>query len=302
MGTRYHPGERAVQERAELADQAAFSDGAIRAEIPDVAVAFLAERTSLAAGAVDGDGDPWCTLLGGPPGFLRVTGPRTLEVDALPGAGDPLDGTLGRAPARIGLLAIDPATRRRMRINGVAHPRPGGLRVTTDQVYSNCPKYIQKRVPHPVPADRRSAPATGARLTPEQRDLVGSADTFFIATAAPGGDADASHRGGAPGFVRVHSPTRLSWPDYVGNAMFNTLGNLWERPRAGLLFPDWETGSVLQLTGAARIRWDGTDRTVEFEVERTVSTPGAGLLSPGTPLYSKFNPPVTPASPNGALR
>ncbi|MFL1440154.1 pyridoxamine 5'-phosphate oxidase family protein [Nocardiopsis protaetiae] len=300
MVTRYHPGERAVQERAGLSEQAAFSDGAIRAEIPDVAAAFLAERTSLVVGAVDGGGDPWCTLLGGPPGFVRVLGPRTLEVDALPGAGDPLDGLLGRAPVRVGMLAIEPQTRRRMRINGVAHPRSGGLRVTTDQVYANCPKYIQKRVPQPPPAGSRGTPTTGDRLSAEQQRLVEGADTFFVATADPGGATDASHRGGAPGFVRVHSPTRLEWPDYVGNAMFNTLGNLWARPQAGLLFPDWETGGVLHLTGAARIRWDGTDRSVEFEVERSVSVPGGGLLAPGAPLYSKFNPPVVPASQSGA--
>ena len=299
MAPRRHPGERAVRERAGLSGRAALSDDAIRAEIPEVAAAFLAERTWLVLGAVDAHGDPWCTLLRGPAGFLRATGPRTLDAAALPGAGDPLDA---HAAARVGLLAIDPVTRRRMRVNGVARPRPGGLRVTTDQVYANCPKYIQKRHPRPVPPGRRGAPVCGARLSAEQRSLVGGADTFFIATSGPDGDADASHRGGAPGFVRVHSPTRLSWPDYAGNAVFNTLGNLWSRPRAGLLFPDWETGAVLMLTGSARVGWEGTSRTVVFDVGRTVSVPGAGLLAPGEPGYSRFNPPAAPASPEGAPR
>ena len=59
-----------------------------------------------------------------------------------------------------------------------------------------------------------------------QRAWVAAADTFFIASAAPGGGADASHRGGNPGFVRVRDAATLEWPDYSGNTMFNTLGNI----------------------------------------------------------------------------
>jgi hypothetical protein len=51
-------------------------------------------------------------------------------------------------------------------------------------------------------------------------------------------------------------PHRLAFPDYSGNRMFQTLGNLAVNPRAGLLFVDWETGSTLQLTGRAQIIWD----------------------------------------------
>ncbi|MDE3720432.1 pyridoxamine 5'-phosphate oxidase family protein [Nocardiopsis sp. N85] len=296
MGSPYHHGERAVQERAGLADQALFSEGARRREIPEVAADFLAERTWLVVGALDASEDPWCSLLTGPSGFLDAPGPRTLDVASRPAADDPLADALGRDGTRVGALAIDPATRRRMRINGVSRPHGNGLRVTTDQVYANCPKYIQKRDPAPAGSGPPVASRAGTRLTGDQRDLVRRADTFFVATADATGDADANHRGGAPGFVRVHSSTVLSWPDYVGNAMFNTLGNLWVRPRAGLLFPDWGTGAVLRLSGAARIVWDGdpegTGRTIEFTVERVVATDAAGLLAPDPPDPSRFNPPV----------
>ncbi|MCH8978716.1 MAG: pyridoxamine 5'-phosphate oxidase family protein, partial [Armatimonadetes bacterium] len=67
---------------------------------------------------------------------------------------------------------------------------------------------------------------------------------------------DASHRGGDRGFVRVDSETRLMFPDYAGNNHFNTIGNLILDPRAGLLFMDFATGSLLQLTGRATIDWD----------------------------------------------
>ncbi|MFD3685707.1 pyridoxamine 5'-phosphate oxidase family protein [Nocardiopsis sp. NPDC058631] len=310
----YHRGEREVQARAALSDRAAFSEGAVGDAIPDVAAEFLATQPLLVVGAADDRGDLWCSPVTGPPGFLRAREPRTLDVGATPHTGDPLAGVLGRAapPVPVGALAIEPATRRRMRINGTASPRGGGLRIATEQVYANCPKYIQKREVLPAspwragPRDGGGAgdPARSQRLTGGQQDLLRRADTFFVATASDTGDTDASHRGGAPGFVRVHSPTLLSWPDYVGNAMFMTLGNLALNPRAGLLVPDWETGGLLWLTGRARVLWgeETGERTVEFAVEGVVDAVSGGLLSPGVPQYSKFNPPVGPAAVTGGVR
>jgi predicted pyridoxine 5'-phosphate oxidase superfamily flavin-nucleotide-binding protein len=154
----------------------------------------------------------------------------------------------------IGILAIDLATRRRMRVNGDAVMRGDTIVVTTGEVYSNCPQHITPRTFSP------SAISSGSM------DLIVKADTFFLATSHPTRGADASHRGGPPGFVRVHSPTRLSWPDYPGNNMFNSLGNLIANPHCGLLLIDFETGATLQLRGQAEVRGD-EEREVVFEVE-----------------------------------
>lgn len=293
----YHRGELAVQERAALSRQAGHTARAIRASVPDVAADFLVARTFLVVGAADGDGRTWCSLLAGPPGFLQVPDEATLDVAALPHRGDPLAERLRQGPAPVGALALDPARRRRMRLNGTVRPHGTGLRMATEDVYANCPKYIQKRTP--VPTERtRPEPVRGDALTPDQQALVRRADTFFVATRSDTGRADASHRGGGPGFLRVHSPTVLSWPDYVGNAMFNTLGNLWVEPRAGLLVPDWETGGTLQLTGRARVLWHedspARERSVEFTVDGVVAATDGGLLAPEPPEYSRANPPVAP--------
>lgn len=127
----------------------------------------------------------------------------------------------------------------------------------------------------------------GEALTPGQVRAVRRADTFFIATTAEADGVDASHRGGLPGFVEVLSPVELAWPDYAGNAMFLTLGNLTVDPRAGLLFPDWESGAVLQLTGRARTEFgaDGSRRT-RFRVESVVESVHPGRLLWSTPEYS----------------
>ena len=112
-------------------------------------------------------------------------------------------------------------------------------------------------------------------LDARTRALVAGADTFFIATWHPGGGADASHRGGRPGFVRVLDDRTLEFPDYPGNNMFNTLGNLVGHPRAGLLFVDFERGDLLQLTGRAKIRWEPATAVRRGRSRRSARLPAA---------------------------
>ncbi|MEV7115775.1 pyridoxamine 5'-phosphate oxidase family protein [Streptomyces anulatus] len=306
----YHHGEIAVQERAGLASEAGHSQGAIGSAVPEVAVAFLAEQPHVVLGGTDERGRIWATQLTGEPGFLAVPEPGTLTIGALPPPEDPLAAVLagagtgpGQEPVRIGMIGIEPATRRRMRMNGRAVRDGDGLRVQLDQVIANCPKYIQKRDRRPAAdgeaqATRRAV--DGTELSPEQQRTLRAADTFFVATASDRGDADASHRGGNPGFVQVLSPRLLRWPDYVGNAMFLTLGNLELNPAAGLFVPGWEAGTSLHLTGSARTVWDedevaghpGAQRLVEFEIAAVREVAAASPLRWSAPAYSRFNPPT----------
>lgn len=313
----YHRGEIAVQDRAGVARQAGSAGRTIRDSIPDVASAFLAAQPMLVLGGTDGAGRVWATQLTGEPGFLTTPDPRTLHVGALPLPEDPLAGVLtgkegGDSPALIGAIAIEPATRRRMRINGRSVREGQGLRIGLDQVIANCPKYLQTRDHHLLPApgphagtgaertDTGRTVTDSAALSPAQQQALRSADTFFVATASDRGDADASHRGGNPGFVEVLSPTRLRWPDYLGNSMFLTLGNLELNPAAGILLPGWDTGSSLHLTGTARTVWDaeevarvpGAQRLVEFEIGGVREITAASPLRWSAPGYSRFNPPV----------
>lgn len=276
--TPYHPGERTVQARADRTGRADHAGRSIRRTVPTVAARFLTERRMLVVGAADRDGRVWATQLAGPAGFLSAPDEHTLAVAALPSGADPLAGALDR-PARVGTIALDPAGRRRMRLNGRSVPDGrGGLLVHAEEVVANCPKYIQRRTPtdRPAAGPPRTV-ATGPALTTAQR-LAAAADTFFIASTGPDGSVDASHRGGLPGFLRPVAPDRLRWPEYPGNSMFLTLGNLELDPRAGLLLPDWETGGALLVTGEARADWSeearqgvpGAERMVELTVTGVV--------------------------------
>ncbi len=289
----YTPGSLAVQARVGVREVAQHAGRSITPGIRPVAAAFLEAQPMLMIGAADAGGRVWSSLLTGAPGFTRATGPHTVSVAGGVPAHDPLAGAITSAGTPVGTLALDPRTRRRMRLNGTARPSARGVVIEAEQVFSNCPKYLQKREWYGSDPDRPGVGTVhhGEALTPAQVRQVQAADTFFVATAAPDG-VDVGHRGGNPGFVRVDGPRELSWRDYPGNAMFLTLGNLEEDGRAGLLFVDWETGTTLQLSGVAHTEYGPEGRRLtRFRVERVAETPAGSPLRWSPPEYSPANPP-----------
>lgn len=294
----YHAGERAVQDRAGVRDLADAVGRGIRPTIPPGLDGFVGAQPLVVVAGADAAGRVWASPLVGDPGFVRAIDEQTLRVAAAPAPRDPLAPALTPGAAA-GLLMIDLATRRRLRINGMVAAHPAGtLIVRAAQVYANCPTYIQKRaIASDVAIRRAGAQALwSGTLTTRQRRWVSGADTFFIATAHPQAGADASHRGGPPGFVRVVDARTLVFPDYPGNAMFNTLGNLAADPRAGLLFIDGDRGDTLHLTGRARVVWGdaravtGTERLVEFTLGEAIHLAGACPLRWRFVAASPFNP------------
>ncbi|QGW84510.1 pyridoxamine 5'-phosphate oxidase family protein [Variovorax paradoxus] len=268
----FHAGERALQTLAGSREvMAAAGSRVIRDFMPDQHRDFFAQLPFLIVGSMDAQLQPWASVLAAPPGFSHSPDATHLRIDALPAADDPLAAQLVQG-ASLGLLGIQPHTRRRNRMNGkVESIDATGFMVEVQQSFGNCPKYIQAREPLfaagrvAVPAERLDG------LDDAARALIGRADTFFIASAFPqhaaGGDeadpaaqgVDVSHRGGLPGFVRVGEDGVLTVPDFTGNRFFNTLGNLSVHPRAGLLFIDFENGDLLHLTATAEIVWDGPE-------------------------------------------
>ena len=279
-----HAGEAALQERAGVRRRSeAVMRRAVRDFMPDQHRAFFATLPFLVVGSLDRDDRPWASILTGRPGFLSSPDPQTLTIRAVPAFGDPLGDALA-AGAPLGLLGIQPETRRRNRMNGtVAGIDDGLVTVRVGQSFGNCPQYIQARAPRFVAepgavATPRPVHRGGPLLSGRDRALVERADTFFIATAAPGargGDpvrgVDVSHRGGRPGFVQVAAQdggTVLTVPDFLGNFFFNTLGNIAVNPTADLLFVDFESGDTLMLSGDAEVVWDGPEVAAFAGAER----------------------------------
>lgn len=293
MSSVYHPGELAAQTKAGLRGQAERVAGIVGTEVPQAAAEFLRMRPMLVLAGTDEEGLVWSSLLTGEPGFLRagvVGGVDVLDIAATPLDSDPLAAVVSSG-GPLGSIAIDPATRRRMRVNGIGEPTEEGLRIRIEQVYSNCPKHIQRRDLVSFHADDTAPEVTvTSSLGANDRAMIERADTFFVATRSATGDTDASHRGGNPGFVQFAEDGTMSWPDYRGNAMMMTLGNLEQEPAAGLLLIDWALGTTLQLSGTAVVEWDDEERRVRFTPIRVRRTERASALHWSEPEYSRFNP------------
>lgn len=284
----FHEGELAVQRRAGVATAAARLSGMLGpARLSGGPARFFADRTFAALTARDRSGRLWTSPLTGTPGFLAVTGATSLDVHAAPVSGDPLHALPAGQP--VALLVIEFASRRRVRVNGTLRAADEGtLRIDVEQAYGNCPQYIQRRLLVPAPdaatGPERQPVRRGSSLTGADTDLIRRADTFVVGTTHPDRGNDSSHRGGPPGFVRTEGEG-LWWPDYQGNNMFNTLGNLAVDPAAALLFLDFPTGRTLHLSGTAAVEWtapgargddDATGRRVRFTPQSLV----AGRLLP----------------------
>lgn len=294
----YHEGELAVQTRAGIGSAGLAADAMYRPVMPSGVQRFLVSQQVAVFSTRDADDLVWASMRSGPPGFLRPLDERTLEIGGYSHPDDPLTANLATHP-EAGMIVIHLQARHRVRLNGVARTQSDGkIVLSTQQVYGNCPQYIQARS---VVGDGEVSTGRarfGKELDQRQRHLIQQADTLFIATAHPESGADASHRGGRPGFVCVENPRRLLFPDYRGNNMFNTLGNIVSNPRAGLIFPDFQSGSALLLSGSARILWDdprskhfeGAQRLVEFDLERVIELPQATLLRFEFQTYSPFLP------------
>lgn len=286
----WHEGELTLQRAVGAVDMMASvgQRQLARTWMPDQHRAFYAQLPFVVLGAVDRQGDVWATLRAGQPGFMNSPDPQTLHINLEPEPNDPAQEGMGEGDA-IGMLGIELHTRRRNRMNGIVRRQLApGLEVAVSQAYGNCPRYINLRQYHFVDA-QAVAPRQLTVSDPLVRRLVTAADSFYIATyVVRDGErqVDASHRGGKPGFVRMDEDGSLTIPDFSGNLFFNTLGNILLNPRAGLVFVDFQTGDLLQMSGSAQVLLDdpeisafqGAERLLRFTPQRIVHRPAAIAL------------------------
>lgn len=102
-------------------------------------------------------------------------------------------------------------------------------------------------------ADRIEERLVREGVTPDDRAFIERMSLFFLATADADGRPNCSYKGGDPGFVRVLDEHTIAFPNYDGNGMYLSMGNLLENPNVGLLFIDFENQKRLRLNGVARL-------------------------------------------------
>ena len=267
MNSPWHAGELAIQASIGVVERMdAVGRKVIRDFMPEQHREFFAQLPFAVLGTVDAEGRPWATLRAGEQGFMHAPDPQHLRLSLPAEPDDPAQAGL-QDGAPIGMLGIEMHTRRRNRLNGRLRALGRGeYEIAVAESFGNCPQYIHQRdfrfermpgEPGGVP------PQQLPRLDAMARRLIESSATMFVASYAGDGHqrrVDVSHRGGPPGFVRIEADGTLLVPDYEGNRFFATLGNILLNGRAGLVFPDFDSGGLLQLSGSAQVVLDGPER------------------------------------------
>lgn len=271
----FHQGEIRVQHRAGTRGVADELSVALSDHLPSIdAFNSLLSNLNIIWVSTVADNNVWVSpIFGSPSTFaqaisqqqLQIRHPRQLSADDL------LLGSQTDGP--VGFLAIDLERRRRYRVNGYATgSNTSSLVINVKESFPNCPKYIQRRTVTqqtgqlpPVPQSIKYE--TDSSLSSSDNHILSSADTLFIGTLNPRTGLDVNHRGGRPGYIRIVSPTEIFFPDYRGNGMFQSFGNLQVDKRAGITIIDFETGQLLQLSGTATVEWN-RDNITAFTIEK----------------------------------
>src|SRR3982074_1816455 len=123
----------------------------------------------------------------------------------------------------------------------------------TSAIYHDGNRDLQDRYDTRRIADRIEEVLLSDVISDHDKAFIESRDTFFLATADDAGMPNCSYKGGDPGFVRVVDEHTIAFPNYDGNGMYLTLGNLAHNPQVGILFIGFEHQWRKRLNGIASI-------------------------------------------------
>ena len=156
--------------------------------------------------------------------------------------------------------------------------------MTLDSMYHDGMRRLQDiRETRPL-ADRLQQVTVRTAFTEDDRTFIQRCAMLFIATADSNGRPDCSYKGGLPGFVRVLDDCTLAIPDYDGNGMYRTWGNVLVNPHVGLLFLDFEQPKRIRINGTAQLREDDPLRA-EFPGSVFIVRVTATQIFPNCPRY-----------------
>ena len=121
------------------------------------------------------------------------------------------------------------------------------------QIYHSGNRELQDRFDTRRLADRLEERIIGDAIGEQDKRFIESRDMFFLATCDDRGLPNCSYKGGDPGFVRVLDESTVAFPNYDGNGMYLSMGNVLVNPNVGMLFIDFERGRRMRLNGVASI-------------------------------------------------
>ena len=156
--------------------------------------------------------------------------------------------------------------------------------MTDGSMYHDGSRELQDQFDTRRLADRLETTRLHATFSERDRTFIERAAMFFLATADAAGQPDCSYKGGLPGFVHVLDDQTLAFPDYDGNGMFRSLGNVLVNPKVGMLFVDFERPNRMRINGIASLH-DDDELLRSFEGAQLIVRVRAERIFPNCPRY-----------------
>lgn len=304
MNEFYQEGQLALQKKTGEEEIAQRRLAMIQPFIHERSIPFIEKQIFAFLGSEDKDGNLWLSLMIGKKGFISVPSLHEVKLDlnkVVTSREDIVFANIKTKPT-VGLLFHQAAKRARYKAWGIASEKDNQLSFDIKMGYKSCPKHIQK--------ERIALPEDSKTLVPEytkgtvlgssEKEWIISSHTFFVSTQAKNGAVESAHRGGNPGFIEILEDGQLRIPDYFGNSIYTTLGNIYDIPKAALLFVDYEKGETLQLSGSAALQFDqnsekdmhksgDTGRFWTFETKQWIRTANHHQMNAEFVDFSKHN-------------
>jgi predicted pyridoxine 5'-phosphate oxidase superfamily flavin-nucleotide-binding protein len=247
----YHSGEHFIQDQMGVRHKSDSLSSMIKKDMPVVAAQFLENihfsvmtfelKNKTLFSAVVFDIKPFIQIVNSNEILINLDKKSFIPQDIMDGKG-----------LVVGFLGLEFETRMRIRINGKGSIQNNTLHLIIDEVYSNCPKYITNRkLMDKIDFDEKPTFNQYNKLNDRCKNIIQNANTIFLASSHEEKGADISHKGGKEGFLNILSPSQLELHDYVGNNMYNTLGNIHTNENISIIIIDFIHNDVVHINGTA---------------------------------------------------
>ena len=304
MDHTFTDGQLAVQKITKEGEIAKMRIPMVKDSLHERFIPFLEYQILTFIGSQDSQGNLWSSLIVGERGFINAPSIHEITFDLSKIKSNKNDIFFKNIETNsiAGLLFHEAQRRARYRAWGNVTMKGNLLSFNINMGYPSCPKHIQQEIIE-LPKDLKKIEVkteSGTALNLAEKEWISNAHTFFIATQTKKGDIESSHRGGSPGFIEILENGHLRVPDYLGNSMFSTLGNIYENPKAALLFIDYKKGKTLQLSGLTKIEFNQnsekdfnksgeTGRFWTFETKQWIKTLNHHQVNNEFEEFSPFN-------------
>jgi predicted pyridoxine 5'-phosphate oxidase superfamily flavin-nucleotide-binding protein len=251
MNEVFHEGEYRLQELMGVRQSSDALASMVKDTIPQIAKDFLINLKFCVITLSKQEDDLTSAVIYDMDSFISIIGDKAIDISLRNSSFIDTD-YFKENEFSIGFLGLDFEKAMRIRINGLAKINNNTLRIFVNEVYSNCPKYIIRRIYKSNLKEKLIQNVQNyPKLTTEIMDMISQVDTFFLSSLHKDKGADISHRGGNKGFLKVISSNEIQFDDKPGNNLYNTLGNIYTNSIVNILLIDFENNNTYLILARA---------------------------------------------------